>query len=139
MREKVKEYEVEKKELEKEKFYCDICGCDCTDEYQIVPMDLCDDCQPEEKNGYGSVEKAKVVLDNKRDELKGLEDRNSALFETMGAGFFLFLIIFYPLMFGAGIMDFIGNRDEYGKVFIYAGVSTILWGVLLYAVISLFV
>lgn len=112
MRETVKNYEVETVEKEQEIVYCDTCTAQCTDTHEVVPMELCPDCQPEEEEQEWTLETYREAFE----EANVQKASNDKLFFTV-----LFPIFFFTAMFD------LRDGHEYAKFFLIPVLGLLLW------------
>jgi len=114
MRETVKNYEtkVETVENEQEIVYCDICTAQCTETHDVVPMELCPDCQPDE-------EEQEWTLKTYKEAYEDADIEN-------GSGESWLFIGLFPIFFLAAIADG-ADGHEYAKYLLTPVIGLLLW------------
>lgn len=78
------EVEYETTEVLKDRVYCDTCGGDCTDDFQVEGREVCPSCHSETR--FQTLERCK----KRARELKGFEDDDER-------GFFIILTLLFPI------------------------------------------
>lgn len=117
MRETVTEYEVETVEKEQEIVYCDVCAAQCTATHEVVPMELCPSCQPEEGEQEWTMDTYQEAFEES-DVKQHWEDK------------WLFIVLF-PIFSFAAVLDLLDGA-EYAKFFILPVLGLLFWsGILL--------
>lgn len=114
--EKVEKIETTEEEI----IYCDQCTAECTDSFEVVPMELCESCNPEK--GISVSEYFDKFNKNAEDE-KNL---------TIGA--FIIIFISFPFSFLLAGLDAL-DGFEYGKMYVAGAISALIWVTVLFVLI----
>jgi len=133
MRETVTDYEVEKKEVEKEKIYCDDCHQE-TDNPTFEVREVCDDCRTVEDSSRTSesLDVAESIVGKiENTEMYGTIEESNDLGKIK---LFILSILSLPL---TGVLMFGIQKQATRELIIYA-LGMLLWGVIVgYAVFGI--
>jgi hypothetical protein len=117
MRETVTEYEPNVEEVESEVVWCDRCTSRCTEDHEVVPMELCSECQPDE-------EEQEWTMEEYRD---AFEIYDGDIDVEMTFEFMAISTIFFPVFFCASILDATEGEHNTARWFIVGGLGASLW------------
>lgn len=128
MRETVTDYEVKTVEKEIEIVYCDICDSQCTDTHEVVPQELCPNCQPDEDERGWSMSEYRDVFEKHETSDNIRMGKNNAI---------LFTLLF-PLFFSAALLDAIDDPyDNAARWFVIGALGFLLWSGLVWGIMVL--
>lgn len=127
MRETVTEYEVEQREIETERIYCDDCGAQ-TDDPTFEAREVCDGCRTVEDDSR--VAQTREQIDDAMSEFGG--DK----IEPIQARFMIMILA--PLIILDRIyLTMIGNVNA--KNYLPIGLGNVLWGIVIGTMIGVYV
>lgn len=120
MREVVTDYEtkVETVEKEHEVVYCDVCGGQCTGTHEVVPMELCPGCQPDEEDREWSLKEYR----------RAFEDYRSNDKVRMTKGTVVMFTVLFPVFLGASMLDAADDAtDNAARWFMIGSFGVVIW------------
>jgi hypothetical protein len=127
MRETVTEYEVEQREIETERIYCDDCGTQ-TDDPTFEAREVCDRCRTVEDDSRIAQTRETI-----KDILNDFSDGEKVPFSV-----YIVMSLLSPLVLIVGIGDVL-KGNENARDYLPVGIGNILWGIVIGAMIGVFV
>jgi len=117
MRETVTEYEVEQREIETERIYCDDCGAQ-TDDPTFEAREVCDGCCTVEDDSR---------IAETREAIKDAYE-NASDGEKLPLVAYIFILLFSPLVLIIGIYG-ASQGNTHAQNYLPTDIGNILWGI----------